>query len=60
MIAESPNRCPGTTPHPQGRATPIILDQEIAMEFFIGIDVAKATLEVASLPDAENLDRHQR
>ena len=30
------------------------------MEFFIGIDVAKATLEVASLPDAENLDRHQR
>lgn len=52
MIAESPNCCPGIHPHRKaGTHRPFSLGDRV--ECLVGIDVSKAALDIASLPDAE-------
>ena len=50
-----PEQLPGARPRiTQGWATSIVPHAEPRIDHFIGIDVSKATLDVASLPDGES------
>lgn len=53
--SREPEQVPGAGPRiTQGWATTIVPRMEVRIDRYIGIDVSKATLDVASLPDGES------